>query len=93
MTVETVITGGTLVQPDGAFEGSLAIDNGEIVALSAQSDLPAAERVVDASGCLVMPGAVDVHVHLNDMFSHDTYETASRAAALGGTTTLIDFAW
>ncbi|MDY6764851.1 MAG: allantoinase, partial [Halobacteria archaeon] len=40
-----------------------------------------------------MPGVVDPHVHIDDMFSFDTYETATSAAALGGTTTYIDFAW
>jgi dihydropyrimidinase len=93
VSVDTVIAGGTLVQPDGTIDASIAIDGEKIVALGAQSELPEAEQVVDATGKLVMPGAVDVHVHLDDMFSNDTYETASRAAVLGGTTTFIDFAW
>jgi len=93
VTVDTVIAGGTLVQPAGRVEASIAIDDGEIVAVGERSELPAGGRVVDATGMLVMPGTVDVHVHLDDMFSHDTYETASRAAALGGTTTFVDFAW
>lgn len=93
MVVNTVITGGTLVQPDGTLDASIAIDDGTIVAFGERSDLPDAETTVDATGQLVMPGAVDVHVHLDDMFSNDTYGTASRAAALGGTTTFIDFAW
>ena len=93
MVVNTVITGGTLIQPDGTLDASIAIDDGTIVAIGERSDLPDAETTVDATGQLVMPGAVDVHVHLDDMFSNDTYGTASRAAALGGTTTFIDFAW
>jgi len=93
VSIDTVIIDGTLVQPDGMLDASLAIDDGEIVAVGERSELPVAEETVDASGKLVMPGVVDVHVHLDDMFSRDTYETASRAAALGGTTTFIDFAW
>ncbi len=93
MAVDTIITGGTLVQSDGTIDASIAIDGQEIVAIGEQSELPEASEVVDATGKLVMPGAVDVHVHLDDMFSNDTYETASRAAVLGGTTTFIDFAW
>ncbi|MFC6864357.1 dihydroorotase family protein [Halomicroarcula sp. GCM10025817] len=93
MAVDTIIAGGTLVQPDGTYDASIAIDDETIVAVGARSELPDARRTVDATGKLVMPGAVDVHVHLDDMFSNDTYDTASRAAALGGTTTFIDFAW
>ena len=93
MTVDTIISGGRLVQPDGVLDASIAIADGEIVAVGTASELPEAERVVDASGKFVLPGAVDVHVHLDDHFSNDTYETASKAAALGGTTTFIDFAW
>lgn len=93
MAVDTVISGGKLVRPDGMIDASIAINDEKIVALGARSELPDAKQVVDATGKLVMPGAVDVHVHLDDMFSNDTYETASRAAVLGGTTTFIDFAW
>lgn len=93
MTVDTLITGGQVVQPDGLFDANIAIAGEEIVAIGSESELPAANEEVDASGKFVLPGAVDVHVHLDDMFSNDTYETASKAAALGGTTTFIDFAW
>src|SRR6056297_1746652 len=93
MTVDTLITGGQLVQPDGILETSIAIDGERIAAVGAESDLPEADEVVDASGNLVLPGAVAVHVHLDDHFSNDTNETASKAAALGGTTTFGDSAW
>jgi dihydropyrimidinase len=93
MTVDTVIEGGTIVTEHGQFDSGIAIDDGEIVAVAAESSLPDGDEYVDASGHLVMPGAVDVHVHVDDMFSEDTYETATSAAAVGGTTTYIDFAW
>jgi dihydropyrimidinase len=55
-----------------------------------------ADRVIDAAGKLVIPGAVDPHVHMELPFggtvSSDTFETGTRAAAVGGTTTVIDFA-
>ncbi|WP_318571151.1 dihydroorotase [Salinigranum marinum] len=93
MTVETVIANGTLVTEHGTREGALAIDEGRIVAVGKRDRLPVADTVVDATGQLVMPGVVDPHVHVGDHVSLDTYETASKAAALGGVTTFIDFAW
>lgn len=93
MPVDTVIEGGTIVTAEGSFEGSIAIDDGIIVAVGSLSAMPDAADTVDATGKLVMPGAIDPHVHIDDMFSFDSYETATSAAALGGTTTYIDFAW
>lgn len=93
MTVDTVINGGTLVTESGQIDGGVAIDDGEIVAVGREPSLPDAAETVDASGQLVMPGVVDVHVHIDDMFSEDTYETATSAAAVGGTTTYVDFGW
>ena len=93
MPVDTVITGGTLVTATDTFEGSLAFDDGEIVAVGDESSMPEARETVDASGLLVMPGIIDPHVHIEDFFSVDTYETGTAAAALGGVTTYIDFAW
>lgn len=93
MPVDTVISGGTLVTSTDMFEASIAIDNGEIVAVGTEDSMPEATEVVDATGLLVMPGIIDPHVHIEDHFSVDTYETGTSAAALGGVTTYIDFAW
>jgi dihydropyrimidinase len=93
MAIDTAITGGTVVTSERAYEASVGIDDGEIVAVGSESSLPDAEQTVDASGQLVMPGVVDVHVHIDDQFSEDSYESATSAAAVGGTTTYIDFAW
>jgi dihydropyrimidinase len=93
VTVDTVITGGTLVTESGQIDGGVALDDGEIVAVGREPSLPDADETVDASGQLVMPGVVDVHVHIDDMFSEDTNESATSAAAVGGTTTYVDFAW
>ena len=93
MTVDCVVKGGTLVAANGSTEASIAIDDGRITAIGSEESLPDAAATIDATGQLVLPGAVDPHVHVNDMFSADSYETATRAAAAGGTTTYIDFAW
>ena len=69
---------------------------GKIAAIG--TDLPAqnASKILDATGKLVLPGGIDVHTHLDMPFggttSADDFETGTRAAAFGGTTTLIDFA-
>lgn len=91
--VDTVIRGGTVVTAQDSFEADVAIDGERIAAIGDSSAMPEADEIVDATGKLVMPGVVDPHVHIDDMFSIDTYESATKAAALGGTTTYIDFAW
>lgn len=93
MTIDTVIAGGTLVTETEKFDASVAIDNGTIVGIGDERSLPDADQIIDASGQLVLPGIVDPHVHIADHVSIDTYETATSAAALGGVTTVIDFAW
>lgn len=93
MTIDTAITGGTVVSSEQEYDASVGIDDGEIVAVGSESSLPDAEETIDASDQLVMPGVVDVHVHIADQFSGDSYQSATSAAAVGGTTTCIDFAW
>jgi len=93
MTVDTVITNGTVVNPDGTVAADVAVDGEHIVAVGEPGTPPDVETTVNAPGRLVLPGVVDVHVHLDDMFSNNTYGTASKAAVLGGKTTFIDFAW
>jgi dihydropyrimidinase len=93
VTIDTAITGGTVVTETGQYEASVGVNDGEIVAVGQESTLPDAEETVDASGQLVLPGVVDVHVHVADQFSEDSYRSATEAAAVGGTTTFVDFAW
>jgi|APHM01.1.fsa_nt_gi Dihydroorotase and related cyclic amidohydrolases len=90
-TVDAVISGGTLVGPGGTVEGSLSIDGKTIVAVGDGASLPDADERVDASGRLVIPGLVAPHVHAGD--DPFTIETATHAAALGGVTTFVSFAW
>jgi dihydropyrimidinase len=93
MVVDTLIEGGTISSGARSFEGAVAIDDGTIVGLGDPRHLPEADRTLDATGKIVMPGIVDPHVHIDDHVSIDSYETATKAAALGGVTTVIDFAW
>jgi dihydropyrimidinase len=102
MAERIVITNGTLVSPTGRHQNTVVIDGERIVALLADgSDDDKAARksgakVINAKGKYVLPGGIDVHTHMEMPFggtmSADTFETGSRAAAWGGTTTIIDFA-
>src|ERR1700758_4374038 len=96
MSFDTIIRNGSVVTATDTYLADVAISNGKIAAIGA--DLPAqnASKILDASGKLVFPGGIDVHTHLDMPFggttSADDFETGTRAAAFGGTTTLIDFA-
>lgn len=95
MTVDTLIAGGDVVTATGRFTADVAIDDGTIVAVGDSSQLPDAEEKIDATGKLVMPGAVDPHVHIDEVPENraGTYEAETAAAAVGGVTTFIDFAF
>jgi dihydropyrimidinase len=96
--MRTLITNGTIVTADGSSEADVLID-GETIALVG-TDLAgagiAADETIDATGRYVIPGAIDVHTHMElpfgGTFAKDTFETGTRAAAFGGTTTIVDFA-
>jgi dihydropyrimidinase len=96
MGFDTIIRNGSVVTATDTFTADVAIANGKIAAIG--TDLPAqnASKILDAAGKLVLPGGIDVHTHLDMPFggttSADDFETGTRAAAFGGTTTLIDFA-
>ena len=91
----TLVRNGTIVTASDRYEADLYIDKGVITVIGRGLSL-GADTVVDASGCLVLPGGIDVHTHLDMPFggtrSADDFETGTIAAAHGGTTTLIDFA-
>jgi dihydropyrimidinase len=94
--IDLIIRGGVVVLPEGCCELDVAVDGGRIVALAVANGLPEARRTIDARGCYVLPGAIDPHVHINwpflDATTADDYAGATVAAAMGGTTTIIDFA-
>ena len=91
-----LIQGGTVVGPTGAFPADVLVDGSTIAALYAPGGAPSGPDVLDASGKYVIPGAIDAHTHMElpfgGTFASDTFETGTRAAAYGGTTTIIDFA-
>lgn len=95
MTFDKVIRGGNIVTPSGSFIGDIGITGETISALGAKLDTGGA-TIIDATGHHVLPGVLDVHVHLALPFmgavSADDYRTGTRAGARGGVTTLIDFA-
>lgn len=90
--IDLVIANGILVTPDGMMPGAVAIDGGRIVATGHDGAMPPARRVIDAGGRHVIPGAIDVHVHIREPgFSHkETWASATAAAAIGGVTTVLD---
>jgi len=97
-----VIAGGLVLSPAGGIEADVLVDGERITALAARDSGQArswaasADRVLDAAGLYVLPGGIDVHTHMEmpfgGTFSADTFETGTRAAAWGGTTTIVDFA-
>ncbi|MFF6994910.1 dihydropyrimidinase [Streptomyces sp. NPDC008313] len=96
----TVIRGGLVVTASDETHADVLIEDGRIAALAA-TGTPAAEawtaaRTIDATGKYVIPGGVDPHTHMEMPFggtyAADTFETGTRAAAWGGTTTIVDFA-
>jgi dihydropyrimidinase len=92
----TLIKNGTLVNADSTVKADLLIDGQTIKEIRAGIPASAAQAVVDATGLLLLPGGVDAHTHLEMPFggtmSADDFETGTRAAAIGGTTTIVDFA-
>ena len=95
MPYDLVIAGATVVAPGGRQILDVAVTGETIAAIG--KDLPrTGATVVDGSGKILIPGGLDVHVHLELPFcgtvSSDDWRTGTRAAARGGVTTVIDFA-
>ncbi|GCF14449.1 dihydropyrimidinase [Haloarcula mannanilytica] len=93
MGADLRVVGGTLATAQGTIEAGFAVEDGTIVAIGDEQHLPNAEHTLDVAGNMVLPGVVDPHVHINGFNSIDTYETGTAAAARGGVTTVINFAW
>src|SRR5450755_4319902 len=96
MGFDTIIKNGTVVTATDTYIADVAIANGKVFAVGTDLPVENATKILDASNKLVLPGGIDVHTHLDMPFggttSADDFETGTRAAAFGGTTTLIDFA-
>src|ERR1700723_4407531 len=96
MGFDTLIVNGRVVTATDTYPSDVAINEGKISAVGENLPRENAGTVIDAMGKYVFPGGIDVHTHLDMPFggttSADDFETGTRAAAFGGTTTLIDFA-
>lgn len=98
----TVVRGGLVITAADEIHADVLVEDGRIAALAAHGSPTAdswgesADRILDATGRYVIPGGVDAHTHLDfpfgGTFSSDNFETGTRAAAWGGTTTIVDFA-
>src|SRR6516165_3124233 len=98
MAHDTIIANGTVISAEGQEQADVAVSGEKIAAIGkglAKAN-PNGAAIIDATGKYVIPGGVDVHVHLELPFcgtvSSDDWNTGTRAAARGGVTTVIDFA-
>lgn len=93
---KTLIKGGMVVTAIEKMEADVLVEDGKVVALLGREHTVEPDEVIDADAKLVIPGGIDVHTHMElpfgGTFAADTFETGSRAAAWGGTTTIVDFA-
>ena len=91
-TPDLVITGARVVTPDGEGPASIAIRDGVITAVTRDGGPDAARRIEVGEAEVLMPGVVDTHVHVNEpgRTAWEGFETATRAAAAGGVTTIVD---
>jgi allantoinase len=87
-----IVRGERVLLPEGERAATLHIQDGRIMAIGAHADVPAGVTLVDAGPLLVLPGLVDTHVHVNEpgRTQWEGFATATRAAAAGGVTTIVD---
>jgi len=90
LSVDLVVKNGKIVTTEGIYEAGIAVDDGKIVAIARDPNLPQADKVIDAKGLPVMPGAIDPHVHLGlyNPFGDDVPDT-TMVQAIGGLTTTM----
>ena len=91
-TVDLVIKNGTVATEMWVARASIAVRGGKIVAIGDAADMPPAAEEIDAEGLHVLPGVIDVHVHFREpgMDHKEDWETGTRAAAMGGVTTVFE---
>jgi len=79
--------------PEGLSEVCLGVDGGRIACIGLEPSMPEADREIDLGGKIVLPGAIDAHVHIfSPGWIRETFETGTKAAAVGGVTTIADMA-
>ena len=93
----TLIRNGRIVTAVDDYTADVLFDRGRIVAIGEALEAGGVTRIVDARGLVVLPGGVDCHTHMENTFGEsttcDTFESGTRSAAFGGTTTIVDFAF
>src|SRR5216684_7316527 len=93
--MKTVIRNGRIVTAIDDYNADILIEDGKVAMIAKEIDVKA-DKKIDAKGRLVIPGGIDPHTHMDLPFggtsSSDDFETGTRAAAFGGTTTIIAFA-
>src|SRR5271154_6490689 len=89
---DLIVRGKHVITPEGERAATIHVRAGVVAAVSAYSEIPAGATVHEAGDFVVMPGMVDTHVHINEPGRADWegFSTATRAAAAGGVTTLIE---
>ncbi|WP_228973602.1 dihydropyrimidinase [Streptomyces sp. DH12] len=100
MSTRTLVRGGLVITAAEETHADVLVEDGRVAALAAHgsgiADSWTADRTIDATGRYVIPGGVDAHTHMElpfgGTFASDDFETGTRAAAWGGTTTIVDFA-
>lgn len=91
-----IVKGGRAVTPEGTILADVAVEGARICRIAPDIEPGAGDEVLDARGCWVFPGFIDAHTHLQCWtgidWTADSFETGTRAAACGGTTTVVDYA-
>lgn len=92
MKPDLVVSSGRVVTPDGERPGAVVVARGRITAIVPPGEAPSAGETVDVGGAALLPGVVDSHVHVNEpgRTEWEGFATATRAAAAGGVTTIVD---
>ena len=94
--MRTLIRNGTVVNAGGTLRADVLVEDEKISAVAAPGVIESADAYIEADDKYVLPGGIDAHTHMEmpfgGTFSADTFFTGTRAAAWGGTTTIIDFA-
>src|SRR6476619_3183202 len=96
--MKTIIKGGHIVTAVDSYVADVFVDGATVALIGRDLDrvVTSPEKIIDATSKLVLPGGIDPHTHLDLPFggtsSSDDFETGTRAASMGGTTTIVDFA-
>ena len=92
MPVDLILKNGIVIQQGAEIERSVAIRAGKIEGVYSSERAPDAKNSIDCTGLYILPGAIDIHVHLRDLnqSEKEDYESGTRAAAAGGVTTVVD---